>query len=463
MSLSRWRMKAVGPPLVHFGGKQVPPKREYTASSRSEAKMTYNDHLGVIGTFLALTILVGPTGPSLAQETVRTSMDLKPLIEEAKRANPEIQAAKRSTEAAWARIPQARSLPDPMVSVGYQNEGFSGLTLGTSTDTELGFFFSQEIPFPPKLSLKGGVAAKEAEREEEVFRAKELEVISRLKVAYYDLFFAEKSIEIVMKNKDLLEKFAETAEARYAVGKAVQQDVLRAQTEITILLQRLAQLEREKGSLSAAINSLLNRPRDAPLGRPVDPPRRKLPFPFEQFVELGLQKSPEFKAAARSLDRSGLALDLAKKQYFPDFAISTGYINRGALDGMWQVMVGVTIPLYFQTKQSYGVREAAADFSSAQESLQAIKQSLFFGIKDLVLMAETSERLLTLIGTGTLPQATLTLESSIASYAVGKVDFLTILTNLLNVLNQELQYFQELTNFEKALARLERAVGVLLD
>ena len=425
--------------------------------------MKHTHHHVAAGAFLLLTILVGLNAPSFAQETVPTSMDLKQLIEEAKRANPEIQAAKRRVEGAWARIPQARSLPDPMVSLGYQNEGFSGLTLGTSTDTELGFFLSQEVPFPPKLSLKGGIAAKEAEREDEVFRATELEVISRLKVAYYDLFFAEKSIEIVMKNKDLLEKFAKTAEARYAVGKAVQQDVLRAQTEITILLQRLAQLEREEGSVRAAINSLLNRPRDAPLGRPVDPLRRKLPFPFEQLVELGLQKSPEFKAAERSLDRSGLALDLAKKQYYPDFTISTGYINRGAIEGMWQVMVGVTIPLYFKTKQDYGVREAAADLGSAQESVQAMRQSLFFGIKDLFLMAETSERLLVLIGTGSLPQATLTLESSIASYAVGKVDFLTVLTNLLTILNQELQYFQELTNFEKALARLERAVGVPFD
>lgn len=387
-------------------------------------------------------------------------LPLQDLIDEAKRVNPEIQSARRRVEAAWARVPQARALPDPMVSLGYMNESFSRLTLGSSEMARLDLSFSQEVPFPPKLSLKGGIAAKEAEREEEVLRATELDVISRLKVAYYDLFFVERSIGIVMKNKDLLEKFAKTAEARYAVGKAVQQDVLRAQTEITILLQRLAQLEQQQGSLKAAINSLLNRPRDAPLGKPVEPPRRKLPFSFEKLVEIGLEKSPELKAAERSLDRNGLALDLAKKQYYPDFTIGAGYANRGRFEGMWQVMAGVTIPLYFKRKQDYGVREAVADLSSAQETLQAVKQSLFFRVKDLFLIAQTSERLLELIGTGTLPQATLTLESSIASYAVGKVDFLTLLTNLLNVLNQELQYFQELTNFEKALARLEPVVGV---
>src|SRR3990172_4949781 len=110
--------------LPQYGtDKPVPQNGEDTAYLRSEAKMKRNDHRGGIGTFLLLTILVGPTGPSFAQETVPTSMDLKQLIEEAKRANPEIQAAKRRVEGAWARIPQARSLPDPMVSLGYQNEG----------------------------------------------------------------------------------------------------------------------------------------------------------------------------------------------------------------------------------------------------------------------------------------------------------------------------------------------------
>jgi outer membrane protein TolC len=153
-------------------------------------------------------------------------------------------------------------------------------------------------------------------------------------------------------------------------------------------------------------------------------------------------------------------LDLARQQYLPDFAVNVGYQNRGRLEGMWQVMVGATIPLYFRTKQDYGVREAVSGLSEAEHGLQAVRQTLFFEIQDLFLMAQTSGKLLELIGAGTLPQARLTLESALASYAVGRVDFLTLLTNLMNVLTQELQYAQELTNFEKALANLERVVGV---
>jgi outer membrane protein TolC len=336
------------------------------------------------------------------------------------------------------------------------------LTLGSAEDAALGVSLSQEIPYPPKLSLKGKVTEQEWQQEDERFRATELDIISRLKVAYYDLFFVERAIDIVAKNKDLLEQMAKTAEARYAVGQTVQQDVLRAHTEITILLQRLAQLEQQRGSLRAGINSLLNRPPPSPLGRPEEPLKRPFTWTFEQLIDVAAQRSPNLQAAIRLIDRNRSMLDLARQQYIPDFAVSVGYQNRGRFEGMWQVMVGATVPLYFRVKQDYGVREAIAGLNEAEHDRQAVQQALFFEIKDLVLMAQTSGTLIELIGTAALPQARLTLESALASYAVGKVDFLTLLTNLLNVLNQELQYAQELSSFEKALANLERVIGTPL-
>ncbi|HEX5911626.1 MAG TPA: TolC family protein, partial [Rubrobacter sp.] len=385
---------------------------------------------------------------------------LQELIAEAQRANPKIQAARARVDMAQARIPQARALPDPMVSVGYTNEGFSRLTLGSLEDAALGVSVSQEIPYPPKLALKGKVSAQERQREDERFRGIELDIMARLKVAYYELFLVERALDIVAKHKALLEQMAQTAEARYAVGRTVQQDVLRAHTEITILLQRLAQLEQQRGSLRAALNSLLNRPPPSPLGRPEEPLKRPFTWTVEQLMEVAVAGSPNLQAAGRLIDRQRLQLDLARQEYLPDFAVSVGYENRGRFEGMWQVMVGATVPLYFRTKQNYGVREAVAGLAEAEHDRQAVQQALFFEIKDLVLMAQTSGQLIELIGTGALPQARLTLESALASYAVGKVDFLSLLTNLLNVLNQELQYAQELSNFAKALANLERVVGV---
>lgn len=404
-----------------------------------------------------------PAPQEKADALAGPALGLEDLLAEARKANPEIRAAAARVVAARARVPQARSLPDPTGSVGYTNEGFDRLTLGRREGSNLGFSLFQSIPFPSKLVLSGDIASKEAEREQEILRATELEIVSRLRVAYYDLFFTQRAIEIVDRIKSLLEELTKSAEARYTVGLAAQQDVLRAQTEITILLERRTILVQQDESLKAVINSLLNRPRDAALGAPVEPARRKFEVPFDQVVEAGLRSSPDVRAAERGLDRAGLAVDLARKQYYPDFGIGTGYVNRSGMDGMWQVMFSVSIPLYFRTKQDYGVKEATSNRTSAEESLQAVRQSLFSGVRDLYARTQASQRLLDLIGTGALVQARLTLESSIASYTVGRVDFLTVLTNVLNVLNQELQYYQEVSNFEAALARLDRLVGVRVE
>lgn len=398
-----------------------------------------------------------PVPPPVALDGPQLALD--DLVAEARRANPEIRAATARVAAAQARIPQASALPDPLFSAGYSNEAFNQLTLGQRDGSNIGLSVSQDVPFPPKLVLRGRIAALEAQREQEIARATELDVVSRLRVAYYELFFVEQSIAIVQKNRDLLDRFARTAEARYSVGRATQADVLRAQTEITILLERLASLEQQRESLRAAINSLLNRPRDAALGSPVEPPRRALPVTFDQLADAALRTSPDLRAAERAADRNVSNLDLARKQYYPDFTLGTGYVNRGGLPGMWQITFGLTLPVYFRVKQDYGVREATSALEGSRADVEATRQALFANLRDQYARAQASGRLLELIGTGALPQATLTLESSVASYTVGRVDFLTLLTNLLNVLNQELQYYQELTNFEASLARLERLAG----
>lgn len=398
-----------------------------------------------------------PVQPSVPLDGPQLGLD--DLVAEARRANPDIRAATARVAAARARIPQASALPDPLFSVGYTNESFGQLTLGQAAGTQLGVSVSQDLPFPPKLAIRGRIAVWEAQREQEFARATELEVVSRVRVAYYDLLFVERSIAVVEKNRDLLDRFARTAEARYSVGQATQADVLRAQTEITILLERLASLEQQRTSLRATINSLLNRPRDAALGSPVVPPRRPLPATFEQIVDTALRMSPDLRAAERAVDRDVSNLDLAHKQYYPDFTLGTGYANRGGLDGMWQLTFGLTLPVYFRVKQDYGVREATSTLAASRADVETVRQTLFANLRDLYARAETSRRLLDLIGTGALPQATLTLDSSVASYTVGRVDFLTLLTNLLNALNQEVQYYQEVSNFESTLARLERLAG----
>src|ERR1019366_8723290 len=129
---------------------------------------------------------------------------------------------------------------------------------------------SQEIPAPGKLKLKGDMASKEAQAEFQQYQAVQLAVVSRLKQAYYRLQNAYTATDLLVRNRDLLEKLLKVTEDRYSVGRAIQQDVFKAQTQLSILETRLVKLEQERRSRAAEMNSILNRAAGTPVGRTED-------------------------------------------------------------------------------------------------------------------------------------------------------------------------------------------------
>jgi outer membrane protein TolC len=327
-------------------------------------------------------------------------------------------------------------------------------------ERELTYGFSQEIPFPGKLQLRGEVASREAERLEQEYLAVPLRVIARLKEAFYDLAFVHTSFEIVEKNRLVLVDFAKTAEARYAVGRGVQQDVFRAQTEVSRLLARLATLAQRKESLQAEINRLLNRPPAESLGAPqrlqVTPLHRNL-ADLNTLIE---HASPLLQAQNKSIERGDQSIALAKREFLPDFAVSVGGVrNETIAKNGYQVMLGIRVPLYYATKQREAVREALSSREAAVQDARAVRQELLFRLKDNVTQVQRAQKLIGLLTDAIIPQARLTLESAQAGYAVGKVDFLTLLSSLLTLQDNELELHGEIVEHEKALARLEEVIG----
>ena len=374
----------------------------------------------------------------------------KRLVREVVENNPDIRAAQQRWMAAKAVIPQVRTLPDPMVNLGYDKVDERAVTYG----------FSQEIPFPGKLQLRGEVATREAERLEQEYLAVPLRVIARLKEAFYDLSFVHASIEIVEKNRLVLLDFAKTAEARYAVGRGVQQDIFRAQTEVSRLLARLATLEQRKESLHAEINRLLNRPPADPLGTPQRIQVTPLQHNLTDLNALIERASPLLQAQNKSVERDDQSIALAKREFLPDFTVSVGGVrNETIAKNGYQVMLGIKVPLYYATKQREAVREALASREAAVQDAHAVRQELLFRLKDNVTQVQRAKKLIALLSDAIIPQARLTLESAQAGYAVGKVDFLTLLSSLLTLQDNELELHGEIVEHEKALARLEEVIG----
>ena len=368
--------------------------------------------------------------------------------------SPEIKAAKERWEAAKAVVPQVQTLPDPKLQFGYQRMPMTDPLQGAM------YGFGQEIPFPGKLKLRGEVAQREAERLEQEYLATRLRHIATLKEAYFNLHFVHKSIEIVEKNKALLMQFEKTAKARYSVGQAAQQDVFRAQVEISRVLDRLAVLDQQKESLHAAINRLLNRPPADPLGTPEEVQTTILTLPLPELNRRADANSPALQASMKSIDRGEQAVSLAKRQYYPDFDVTAlGLRNDRINDNGYQVMLGIKIPLFYETKQKQGVREAVANLSGAKEDFSATRQDLLFQVKDAFVQAQRAERLITILRDAIIPQATLALQAAQAGYGVGKVDFLTLLNSLLTLQESQLELHGEMVTHERAIARLEALTG----
>ncbi|MBI5777100.1 MAG: TolC family protein [Nitrospirae bacterium] len=400
---------------------------------------------------VALVLLCAPS-VSVADEP---RLSLSSLIDEVTQRNPEIKAAKQRWEAAKAVVPQVQTLPDPKLQLGYQRMPM------TPPEVQGAIYgFGQEIPFPGKLKLKGEVAQREVERIEQEYLATQLRLVAALKQAYFDLHFVHKSIEIVEKNKTLLMQFEKTAKARYSVGQAAQQDVFRAQLEISRVLDRLAVLDQQKESLHAAINRLLNRPPAGPLGTPEEIQTTIMTIPLQELGRRAEAFSPALLATAKSVDRSEQTVALARRQYYPDFDVTAlGTRNDKINDNGYQVMLGIKIPLFYETKQRQGVNEALAGLSGAREDLTATRQDLLFQVKDGFVQAQRAERLITILRDAIIPQATLALLAAQAGYGVGKVDFLTLLNSLLTLQESQLELHGEMVNHEKALARLEAVTG----
>jgi outer membrane protein, heavy metal efflux system len=404
-----------------------------------------------------------------ANRAVRTdstpSISLGELVEQALAENPEIKAMQRNFDRVQARIPQAKALPDPMLEYGYAGNIVPvppfDLQKGDPSSARM-LSFSQEIPFPGKLALKGKMARAEAESEWWNYEQTRLVVVAEVKDAHFEYYYLDKAIDTVSKNKSLLERFAKISEARYSVGKGIQQDVLKAQVEISKLIDQLTVLEQRRQTAVAKINSLLYRDTEWPIGKPEEVKLEPVTQVLGELNELALANYPGLKAQRRKIDREQFGVELAEKGKYPDFNVKFGYQNRAGMPDMYGLSVGVTIPLYFGQKQRPAIAEAAAGKAAEQKRLENLTTLLLYKVKERYTAAATAERLAKLYGTTIIPQSTLSLESAIASYEVGSVDFLTLMDNLVTLLNYQLSYYEQVSNVERAMAQLEPLVGVSL-
>ena len=391
------------------------------------------------------------------------ALSLATLVREATDRNPEVLAAQRAAEAKRARIPQAGAWEDPTVSFSYGGNALPPFTLMRADPSSARQVMAEQtIPYPGKTRLRKEIASRDADAEELAYEAAVRRVARQAKEAYFDLAYVDRSLATLRKDREALEGLEKVTEIRYTVGKGAQQDVLRAQLEVTRLAQRETLLTRQRRTLEAQLNSLRDFPVDAPAGRPAAVQPSTLTYTQDQLQEAAQANYPALKQRRALVDQDRLSMDLARKETRPDFNVGYLFMQRNGLPDMYGITLSTSLPIFHHRKQDMAIAEAAANLATARE-MQANELTLLrYQVRQDFLEIQATEQLMKLYSQGVKLQSSLTLESSINNYETGGVDFLSVLSNFEAVIDGELDYHLQVTNHEKALARLEEATGLKL-
>src|SRR5882762_658118 len=365
------------------------------------------------------------------------------LLSELLQRNPEIQAALSRFETATKRPSQAGTLPEPTVSYTNLGVGHPFSRLNASEFSYQGFGVSQEFPYPGKLALASEEAKREAEGVQQNYRAVVLDVTARLKVAYYEWLTVNKAIELTRKHSDLLSRFEEIARNRYTVGKGLQQDVLKAQLEVSTLEQQLVMLDEKRKRAEAEIASLLALP-TVVLRAPGEIQSSAFSISLDELIR-ATNDSPRVRAEQKMVDARAVGINRSLKDFRPDFGVNLEWDHTGGnFPEHYMATVEVKIPIYYARKQRYALEESYSKLREAKQNYQAAQQQSIYQVKDHYLSIQSSQRILNLYKTTLIPQAQLTVDSSASAYEVGSIDFLTLLTNLTNLISLDRQYYDEL-------------------
>ncbi|MBI3004470.1 MAG: TolC family protein [Ignavibacteriales bacterium] len=397
---------------------------------------------------------------AIHRDTV-TQMTLDWVIDQAIRNNPELAAFERTRSAAAARIPQMGSLDDPTFNVKIM-EAPQADVLNSSKWKYANFEFMQMIPFPGKLSKKETIATIMAEHAHHDYQEKLLDVIDRAKIAFFDLYFIQRALDINLENVNLLNQFVKSAQTRYAVGTVANQDLLKANVELAKLANEQITLEQKEETAKAMLNTLLNRLPQAPLGRTILNEETSEEYDVEKLQQLALQNRPMVRHDSLSIVQTQVSLALAKQQYLPDFRVSLEYVTS-PLDGFrgWTGMVGLSIPFSPWTlgKRSGEIQEAEANQQVNEAIYQNTRNMVLFSVKDALVKLVTARRLVNLYRETVLPQSTQSLQATFVAYQTKQTDFLTLLDSQRSLKMFQIEYYQAFADYGKSLSELERAVG----
>jgi outer membrane protein TolC len=386
------------------------------------------------------------------------SLDLEVLIEAALARNPALRAAVARSEAALEEVNRAGSLDDPALKAEAWGVPLHQPVSFNRDDTNM-FGLMQTFPFPGKLGLKAESALREAEATHQVSRERERDVIAELKRAYFSYFMLSKELEVHIEHVRLLEDLEKISEEKFKNGIAPQQDPLKAQVELVMLHNDVLFLEQRIGSAKAAINVLLSRPDGAPLGKPKEISLAGERYSLEELQEKALTARPELQAAKLKREASLLSQKLAERDaLLPDITLGIDYWQQPDRSDAWGGLVSINLP-WFTGKRAAEARKLRHLARAEAIGLEQDQNRVLYEVRDAFLRVEATRRSVVLIQGELLPKSQQSVDVTRSGYETTKASFQELLEAERSQRNVRISYYRALSEYESAVADLERAIG----
>lgn len=415
---------------------------------------------------LALAFLLPTIEAARAEKLVFPDpLSLEWCLERAGDANPKIAEVAAAAAAARERVVPAGALEDPRLGYEASNIPIGDYDFNSTPLSGHQLGLRQKLPFPGLLSSREDAARAGYEASQLEVDNRRLLVAAAVEAAWANLGFAQRALAITRRNIELLRQLAAVAEAKYRVGEGLQQDVLRAQVELTSLLE--AELRGEAAVISAEAHLAelldLDPGRRLPDTSPLDDPS-DLPDVQGLFTSLE-EQSPHLRALEARIEQADERVRGARLEGYPDFDVGVGYRVRSSVtgdpvDGDDFLSAGVTIRLPVdRRKWRARVAEAHAETRRVEAEYRGALASLRTRVRSAHAELVRADSEVQLVDTGLVPQARQSLESSRSGYEVGRIDFLSLLDSQLSLLRAELRRVRAVADRRVAFATLEAAAG----
>lgn len=349
---------------------------------------------------------------------------LPELLAWAEQHSPLLKASQYEAQAKQQQVISAGALNDPMFSMEWMNIPKDNLSLDPRKAGEMKYTVKQEFPLWGKLDLKEKAAQSNADAASLMSQVVRIQLRSDIRATYAAWYRAIATERINQQQLELLKLMDTSANQRYAVGKAPQSESLRIQTEISMLKNEALQLDLAARQAKATLAALLSVTPDALQG--MQPELPAATGERRDWLSLARNSNPELLVARKELDASAHQLKLASKNKLPGLNVSASAYQMGNELTSYGLMLEFQIPLQ-QGARNAEQLEALAMQSRARSAEEAKLRSLEAEINQMQAMYDNTSQQVALLEQTLLPQAELTMQSTLSGYSAGRSEFTALL------------------------------------